>query len=213
MPKNEEGEFELVLGNRQLLSVFFIVVVLLGVFFAMGFITGRNTAPGLREVATSQPIIVEAPGASSQPAEPPSKPREEPKTTASAPPPKEQPPAAAPPSKPAPEQEAKAQPAKPPETKPASVQPPKRAQETATAAAQTSDPPPGTYLQVAATTKSDANVLLQVLSKRGFAAKMAEVPGQDLYRVVVGPVEGAQALAKTRDDLRAAGFKPFTRRY
>src|SRR5262245_52090995 len=28
MPTNEEGEFELVLGNKQLLSVFFIVVVL-----------------------------------------------------------------------------------------------------------------------------------------------------------------------------------------
>ena len=29
MPRNEDGEFELVLGNRQLLSVFFILVVLL----------------------------------------------------------------------------------------------------------------------------------------------------------------------------------------
>ena len=36
MPKNEDGEFELILANRQLLSVFFIVVVLLGVFFTMG---------------------------------------------------------------------------------------------------------------------------------------------------------------------------------
>ena len=43
MPKNEEGEFELILGNRQLLSVFFIVVVLLGVFFTMGYIVGRNS--------------------------------------------------------------------------------------------------------------------------------------------------------------------------
>ena len=60
MPKNDEGEFELVLGNKQLLSVFFIVVVLLGVFFAMGYIAGRNTVPGTKEVATSQPIIVEA---------------------------------------------------------------------------------------------------------------------------------------------------------
>ena len=43
MPKNEDGEFELILGNRQLLSVFFIVVVLLGVFFTMGYIVGRNS--------------------------------------------------------------------------------------------------------------------------------------------------------------------------
>src|SRR5688500_14219124 len=45
MPTNEEGEFELVLGNKQLLSVFFIVVVLLGVFFTMGYIVGRNSSP------------------------------------------------------------------------------------------------------------------------------------------------------------------------
>ena len=45
MPKNEDGEFELVLGNRQLVSVFLIVVILLGVFFSMGYIVGRNAAP------------------------------------------------------------------------------------------------------------------------------------------------------------------------
>ncbi len=46
MAKNEEGEFELVLGNRQLISVFLIVVILLAVFFSMGYIVGRNSAPG-----------------------------------------------------------------------------------------------------------------------------------------------------------------------
>ena len=45
MPKNDEGEFELVLGNRQLISVFLIVVILLGVFFSMGYIVGRNSSP------------------------------------------------------------------------------------------------------------------------------------------------------------------------
>ena len=47
MPKNDEGEFELVLGNRQLISVFLIVVILLGVFFSMGYIVGRNSPPPL----------------------------------------------------------------------------------------------------------------------------------------------------------------------
>src|SRR4051812_5543981 len=45
MGKSEDGEFELILGNRQLLSVFFIVVVLLGVFFTMGYIVGRSSSP------------------------------------------------------------------------------------------------------------------------------------------------------------------------
>ena len=51
MPKNDEGEFELVLGNRQLLSVFAIVVILLGVFFSMGYVVGRNSAPVGTETA------------------------------------------------------------------------------------------------------------------------------------------------------------------
>ena len=45
MARTEEGEFELILGNRQLISVFLIVVILLGVFFSMGYIVGRNSAP------------------------------------------------------------------------------------------------------------------------------------------------------------------------
>ena len=45
MPKNDEGEFELILGNRQLISVFLIVVVMLGVFFSMGYVVGRNSSP------------------------------------------------------------------------------------------------------------------------------------------------------------------------
>ena len=53
MPKNEDGEFELILGNRQLLSVFFIVVILLGVFFTMGYIVGRNSGTLTADVAAT----------------------------------------------------------------------------------------------------------------------------------------------------------------
>jgi hypothetical protein len=45
MRNNETGELELVLGNRQLLSGFFVVALLFGVAFAMGYIVGRNSAP------------------------------------------------------------------------------------------------------------------------------------------------------------------------
>src|SRR5438552_19087128 len=44
MRNNESGEFELVVGNRQLLSGFFIVVVLFGVAFAMGYVVGQNSS-------------------------------------------------------------------------------------------------------------------------------------------------------------------------
>src|ERR1700736_5146624 len=58
MPKNDEGEFELVLGNRQLLSGFFIVVVLFGLFFTMGYIVGRHSFPA---PATTAPAVSQAP--------------------------------------------------------------------------------------------------------------------------------------------------------
>jgi len=65
MPKNEDGEFELILGNKQLLSVFFIVVILLGVFFAMGFIVGRNSPAPTTEAASARrsdakPVVVDS---------------------------------------------------------------------------------------------------------------------------------------------------------
>src|SRR5262245_60388602 len=53
MPRNDDGEFELVLGNRQLLSGFFIVVILFGVFFTMGYIVGRHSSPAASAASTS----------------------------------------------------------------------------------------------------------------------------------------------------------------
>src|SRR5688572_9625154 len=63
MPHNEEGEFELVLGNKELLSLLFVVVVLLGVFFAMGFVVGRNSAPVERARASESYARTDAPSA------------------------------------------------------------------------------------------------------------------------------------------------------
>src|SRR5690349_22968156 len=59
MPRNDEGEFELVLGNRQLLSGFFIVVILFGIFFTMGYIVGRHSSPAplIAAAASSQDAI------------------------------------------------------------------------------------------------------------------------------------------------------------
>jgi hypothetical protein len=51
-----DGEYELVLGNRQLLSAFFIIVILFGVFFTMGYVVGRNSAP--TAVASSTPATL-----------------------------------------------------------------------------------------------------------------------------------------------------------
>ena len=67
MPKNEDGKFKLGLGNKQLLSMFFVVVVLLGVFFVMGYVVGRNSAtlanaePSTARETDSKPQVVDSP--------------------------------------------------------------------------------------------------------------------------------------------------------
>src|SRR6266436_1967875 len=72
-----DGEYELVLGNRQLLSAFFIVVILFGVFFTMGYVVGRNSAPASAAslpsttVAGSQRPEAASPAPTPQPAAPP----------------------------------------------------------------------------------------------------------------------------------------------
>lgn len=54
MPKTEDGEYELILGNRQLLSIFFIVVVLLGAGFTLGYLMGRESAAPSKVTAKPQ---------------------------------------------------------------------------------------------------------------------------------------------------------------
>jgi hypothetical protein len=64
---------------------------------------------------------------------------------------------------------------------------------------------------VAATRKSEADLLAEVLTKKGYATVVAPVPDAALFRVLVGPLRDAD-MPKTREALVAAGFKPFPRK-
>ena len=192
MPKNDDGEFELILGNRQLLSVFFVIVILLGVFFTMGYIVGHNSAPLSADTASAQkpagaPLVVEAPP---RPAEiPPPETASRVETTPPAPLTTE-------PQKP----EQEPEPAKPAPAKPA---PPAKAIKSA---AKTGPIAGQTYLQLAATSQHEADIMVDVLLKKGFKAMASEIeekPGT--YRVLVGPVQDPTAN-KLRADLQSSGF-------
>ena len=192
MPKNEDGEFELILGNRQLLSVFFIVVVLLGVFFTMGYIVGRNSGPVATAEANpekkeAKPLVVDSP----TPAPGPSK--EEPR--------KEVAPAA--PTETAPQQPEPSRQEAPAKSEAAKPQPkPAASEKTAPA----SDRPSGTYLQLAATKQREAEIEVDVLRQKGFHAISAEIPEKPgWFRVLVGPIADS-AVNKTKSDLQNSGF-------
>jgi len=54
MKNKETGEFELLVGNGQIISGFFILALLLAVFFAMGYIVARakyQQEPGSRQLS------------------------------------------------------------------------------------------------------------------------------------------------------------------
>ena len=201
MPTNEEGEFELILGNRQLLSVFFIVVVLLGVFFTMGYIVGRNSTPvSGPEVASarktdSKPLVVDPPTRESAPPSPveppPSAPPRETAVQQPPPEPKPEPKKAPEPPKPAPKETAKTKAPEPKKQAPAASEPPSGGQ---------------AYLQLVATAKAEADVMVDVLRKKGFKARNAEIPEKPgTFRVLVGPLEDG-STTKIRADLQSAGF-------
>ncbi len=219
MSRNEEGEFELVLGNRQLLSVFFILVVLMGVFFAMGYIVGRNN-PSKDAVEFARrrdggdtgasdkgsAIVVDPDKATTKPspaeeksAEPP-KPAETPKQEKKAEPKKEEP-------KPEPVKTVEKQKTEPPKP----VEPPKKQAEAPKPpppAAPGGQPQAGqTFLQVVAIDKAGADALVETLRKKSFAAVVGAGPSDKIFRVLVGPMKDASDIAKTKMDLEAVGFK------
>src|ERR1039458_4889490 len=74
MRNNETVEFELLVGNRQLLSGFFIVVLLFAVAFSMGYIVGRDSSPSAKlqtETGSSPGTQSQAPESPPQPGSPP----------------------------------------------------------------------------------------------------------------------------------------------
>jgi cell division septation protein DedD len=65
---------------------------------------------------------------------------------------------------------------------------------------------------VAAVDRGVAEVFVEVLRKKGFQALIANGPNQDTFRVLVGPVKDAAALAGLKADLQAAGFVSFAKK-
>ena len=72
--------------------------------------------------------------------------------------------------------------------------------------------PGDTYLQIAAVDRGMSEVLVELLRRKGFQAKIALGATEDIFRVMVGPAKDAAALARIKADLQAAGFTSFARK-
>jgi cell division septation protein DedD len=66
--------------------------------------------------------------------------------------------------------------------------------------------PSGVYLQLAATTRHEADLEVDVLRKKNFRAASMEVPEKPgIFRVLVGPIPDG-GVNRVREDLQDAGF-------
>src|SRR5258705_3107107 len=151
MRNSETGEFELVVGNRQLLSGFFIVVLLFAVAFAMGYVVGQNSPRGGKgqpETASAAPVSLTP--ADSHPQQPPAAPRA---------------------AEPAPGAAGEAPPQ--PTTQPAQNTPPAAAPTTVPAAPEGVT---GTYWQVMAVPQADAEGVGRALKDKGLSATLSHGP-------------------------------------
>jgi cell division septation protein DedD len=207
MRNNETGEFELLVGNRQLLSGFFIVVLLFAVAFSMGYIVGRNSSPSAKlqaETASSSGAATQTPETRPQPvAQPPAVAATPGPEGAPTPPPATD---AAPPADTSP------QPSTQPERAPGSPSGPAVAAPAPTVAPPVAPPPieaaPGSYWQILATaSRTSADAMRQTMQDKGFPASLQPGPN-NLIRVLIGPYTDKQSLGRAKTELENAGVHP-----
>lgn len=219
MPRNDDGEMELVLGNKQLLSVLFILTVLLGVFFTMGYVVGRNNPSDERlrlavakqqvDVAGKLPPVTVDPTSGSLTTKPnptvvetpvPSRPitieptkkepeKKEPEKKEEAKKKEE------PKKEEKKKEEAKKEPAPPPTSTPVEV----------AGGMFQATPAPGQYLQVAAIDRPGATGMAEAYRKQGFPALITPSSSPTLFRVVIGPLKNSDAVADTKMRLKKIG--------
>jgi len=178
-----DGEKELILGNKQLISLFFVVVALCGVFFALGYRIGSNSSKTAPAAADS----VSPPATETVGREQPQPPREADAAPAAATPPTDT--SAPAPAETAPAPSAAAAP--PPQAKPY----------------ETSAPEAGaSYVQVAALPRADADNVVRTLREQHLPVIVAESSRSGFFRVLVGPYHETAQIADAKARLKTLGF-------
>ena len=196
MLQSGERETEILLGNKQLLGVFFVVAALLGVAFTGGYMVGRGSSPK-KAPAVATAGDTSNSETSSTAAQPGGETHSVPPDDSSS--------------------GVTAEPAAHHGRKTDDVLGSRRKKQPATAgeSTETASSRPDSFvpqsgqefLQVTSVTRDHALAVAAVLRKKGFHAHAVPKPGQaNLYRVIVGPIRSAGELASTRDSLRRTGF-------
>jgi cell division septation protein DedD len=193
MSRTNQSETEILLGNKQLLGIFFVVAILLGVAFTGGYMVGRGPsdkatdtkgAPARKTSAAETHAV--AADSSTDDGSTGSATGSAPQNTGSA-------------------EANRAAPTRLPLGSPRAG----RSSSTPPPTGDTFSPERGqTFLQVAAVGRDEAEAIADVLHKKGFRAHAVPKPGNPkFYRVLIGPIRDTSDLASTRDSLRKTGFR------
>ena len=207
--QNSDGETEIVLGNKRLLGIFFVVVILLGVAFTAGYKVGQGSKKS--GLASPDTTAASSNGGETHGFPPEGSSNPPPASSSNTGVPSQ--PESAPPPTPEPGQQEGAPLGSPTPAKvPAApkVSHPKPSEEPESPAAATGFAPQSgqIFLQVAAVSRDEALAVAEVLRKKGFPAHAVPRPGGGkLYRVIIGPTRDASDLNNTRGALRNAGFR------
>jgi len=203
----DQNETEILLGNKQLLGIFFVVAILLGASFTGGYMLGRDSA-AKKSAAASADVAGRSAPANDTPAV-----RETHSFPADS--------GGAGNPVAGPSESAHAHSAKQgqlhdhPEELPLGAPKTRKAEGTHTAevpaylSSGNFAPQAGQeFLQVAAVGRDEAEAVADVLHKKGFRAHAVPKPGTaKLYRVIIGPIRDGGDLSTTRDALRRTGFR------
>jgi cell division septation protein DedD len=191
MLRSSESETEILLGNKQLLGIFFVVAILLGIAFYGGYMVGRASTGKTATVTTNSSSATPAASPAQNPNGSGGETHSFPVDSASGGD-----------STPAPS--ANPQSEEPPLGSPKRTAPQSAANDSETFTPQTGQE----FLQVAAVGRDEAEAVADVLHKKGFRAHAIPKPGNTkIYRVLIGPIRDAGDLSSTRDALRRTGFR------
>lgn len=216
MPKNADRPGDLILENRHLLLIFFGIVALCGVFFAFGYIVGRNTFSPSAATALAESGNPE--GAAKPSPMPPALYYQRPTPPAV-------PPAAEPGASEPELQFDQSLGERTPETRleppestdaaassPAQPNPPSQPSEPARQSAVV-PPPLGILVQVSALTRQqDAETLVQLLKGKRLPVLVTTSPDDTLFHVVVGPYQSDSEAQRVKRMLEEDGFQPIIKR-
>jgi len=190
---------EITLGTGKLLGLFFFLVGVCALFFALGYSLGRKSEPAITNAATSAAVpAAPAPSKTGSPA------------------------TAAPPMtfyKSVEQKDANPQLTPPADAKPDTTAPPAGATGTQTPAANPADstttlPTAGYFVQVAAVSKQeDADALVDALKKKDYPAFVAAQSATDkLFHVQVGPYDDIKDAEAMRTRLIGDGYNPILKK-